>query len=81
MASRIFVVLCLVLWTETVTAEAAQIASSDCLACHNDASLVTNEQDKSVSLYVSEKTFQQSVHGILACTDCHTDIKSIPHLG
>jgi len=77
--SRIFVVLCLTLWTEKLTAEAAQIASSDCLACHNDASLETGAQGKSVSVYIPEKTFQQSVHSVLNCTDCHTDIKTIPH--
>ena len=73
------VALCLILWAETLPAAASQIQSSDCLACHNDASLVTSVQGKPVSLYIPEKTFAQSVHSVLNCTDCHTDIKSIPH--
>ncbi len=52
---------------------------SDCLTCHNDATLVTSVQGKPVSLYIPGNTFEQSVHGVLNCTDCHTDIKTIPH--
>jgi cytochrome b subunit of formate dehydrogenase len=58
---------------------ASQIQSSDCLACHNDPTLTISVHGKRVSLYIPEKVFLQSVHGILNCTDCHTDIKSIPH--
>jgi formate dehydrogenase gamma subunit len=76
---RTFVGLCLILWAETLPAAASQIQSSDCLACHNDASLVTRVQGKPISLYIREKTFQQSVHSVLSCTDCHADIKTIPH--
>jgi cytochrome b subunit of formate dehydrogenase len=60
-------------------AASAQIQNSDCLACHGDPAFSTTAQGKSVSLYVSGQTFQKSVHGILGCTDCHSDIKSIPH--
>jgi len=76
---RTLVALCLILWAETLPAAASQIQSSDCLACHNDASLVTSVQGKAISLYIPVKTFKQSVHSVLNCTDCHTDIKSIPH--
>jgi cytochrome b subunit of formate dehydrogenase len=69
----------LVLWAGTFSAAASQIESADCLACHNDPDLITTVQGKSASLYIPQKTFQRSVHGVLNCTDCHTDVKSIPH--
>lgn len=72
-------VLCLFLWAEAVSGATSQIQNSDCLACHNDTTLATSAQGKPVSLYVSEKSFEQSAHGVLKCSDCHTDIKSIPH--
>lgn len=42
----------------------------DCLECHHDPSL---------EKHVDPKAFQQSVHGVLSCADCHTDIKAFPH--
>jgi cytochrome b subunit of formate dehydrogenase len=79
MPPRTLVALCLLLSVESLFAAGAQIQNSDCLACHNDAALTTSVQGKPVSLYVPEKTFEQSVHGVLSCTDCHTNIKAIPH--
>ncbi len=47
--------------------------SDDCLACHNDASMVDGKQ-------VPGDAFKASIHGsMFSCVDCHTDIKSIPH--
>ena len=76
---RRFFSLFLILSSGALLARASQIRSSDCLACHNDASLATTVQGKSVSLYIPEKTFEQSAHGVLTCTDCHSEIKSTPH--
>lgn len=42
----------------------------DCLQCHHDPSL---------EKHVDPKAFQQSVHGVLSCADCHADVKSFPH--
>jgi Ni,Fe-hydrogenase I cytochrome b subunit len=64
---------------ESLFAAESPIQNSGCLACHNDATLATSVQGQPVSLYVPEKTFERSAHGLLNCTDCHTDIKSIPH--
>jgi formate dehydrogenase gamma subunit len=72
-------VICLLLSAESLFAAGSQIQNSDCLACHNDANLTTSVQGRQVSLYVPDRTFQQSAHGVLNCTDCHTDIKSVPH--
>jgi cytochrome b subunit of formate dehydrogenase len=54
-------------------------ANADCLACHNDPSLSKELNGKTVSLYVSDQHFAGSIHGMLSCTDCHDDIKSVPH--
>jgi cytochrome b subunit of formate dehydrogenase len=57
-----------------------QIANTDCLACHNDPTLTATEAGKSISIYIAQGRFGKSIHGVLNCTDCHTDIKSLPHL-
>lgn len=79
MGFRRLAVLCLFLWPRILCAASAQIQNSDCLACHGDPSFSTTVQGKPVSLYVGGQTFQKSVHGNLGCTDCHSEIKSIPH--
>ena len=53
-----------------------KITDAECLACHADASLTKEVGGKQVSLAVEEAKFKGSVHGMFACTDCHTDIKS-----
>jgi cytochrome b subunit of formate dehydrogenase len=56
------------------------LTSADCLACHNDTSLTKDVDGKPVSLYVNEEKYKASMHGSLfQCTDCHKDIKSVPH--
>ena len=32
-----------------------------------------------LSLYIDEERFRATAHHALSCTDCHTDIKGIPH--
>jgi len=54
--------------------------NSLCLGCHQDESL--KKQDalgKSISLFVPEPGFKDSVHGKLSCWDCHTHIKDDKH--
>jgi predicted CXXCH cytochrome family protein len=51
-------------------------AQTDCLACHGDATM----QDASGhSIGVNADKFHASVHGTLACGDCHRDIRAYPH--
>jgi hypothetical protein len=76
--------LLLLLTAVAVAAPAPKAASpkfttTDCLACHNDASLSKDVNGKAVSLYVNEKHFTDSIHGVLNCTDCHQDVKAVPH--
>ncbi|HUK47953.1 MAG TPA: cytochrome b/b6 domain-containing protein [Terriglobales bacterium] len=76
---RPIVVLCLLLGTGAPLSLGAPLQNSDCLACHSDQSLTATINGKTVSLFVGEPAFQKSAHGVLGCTDCHSDVKSIPH--
>ena len=53
---------------------------ADCLACHSDATLTTEVNGKTVSLFVDQAKLKHSIHGgMFACVDCHTDVKSLIH--
>ncbi len=67
---------------------ALAISNSECLDCHGDPDFTKElPNGKTVSLYVDEKRFNASVHGIneISCTDCHSDItklnydQEVPH--
>ena len=47
---------------------AVKLSSQDCFDCHADNAPV-----------IDPKIFNNSVHQSLACVDCHTDIKEVPH--
>ncbi len=65
----------------TSTLHAAQkLKDADCLTCHADKTLSTDGNGKTISLYVDEAKLKHSIHGsLLACVDCHTDVKSLVH--
>jgi cytochrome b subunit of formate dehydrogenase len=59
---------------------AAELPSNaDCLACHEDPTLKKTVAGKEISLAIETNLFAKSVHGSLACVDCHADIKEVPH--
>jgi hypothetical protein len=65
------------------TAAAADQASakppdnSDCLACHGDADA---KRPDGRAIAVDASRFERSIHGPLACVDCHADAgKELPH--
>ena len=71
-------------WPLTIVLMLASISArsqtnDDCLACHEDPDLTTERQGKEVSLSVDERTYRKSVHGEMACADCHTAIEELPH--
>lgn len=51
-------------------------ADENCLACHGQNGM-TSPAGKSI--FVDPAKHTASVHGVLACTDCHSTIKSYPH--
>ncbi len=55
--------------------------NSDCFMCHDDKSLKGERNNRTVSMYVSEKEFSGSVHASLSCTSCHLDLAGaeLPH--
>jgi hypothetical protein len=57
---------------------AAQPPKQDesCLACHNQAGM---KSDAGHNISIDPTKHAASVHGILGCTDCHTDIEDFPH--
>jgi hypothetical protein len=54
---------------------AAAQKAEDCLVCHDSKDLTTRREGKEISLYVEGKKFLSSVHGSLACVDCHSDLR------
>jgi cytochrome b subunit of formate dehydrogenase len=59
---------------------APKIKDSDCLTCHGDSTLATDENGKHVSLFVDKDKLKHSFHGrLFGCVDCHTDVKSLAH--
>jgi len=79
-AATIVGCLVLVLSYAVGTASARKSTNEDCLACHGDASLTRDVNGNPVSLYVDPAKFKNSVHGgMLACVDCHADVKTSPH--
>ncbi|HET7441575.1 MAG TPA: cytochrome b/b6 domain-containing protein [Terriglobales bacterium] len=73
--------LCVLLSAAWAAARQAPKPTNDeCLACHNDSSLTTDINGKTVSRYVNADAFKNSIHGgMFACVDCHTDVKTSPH--
>jgi hypothetical protein len=55
--------------------------NSDCLVCHGTKGLTTKRGGRTISLYVDEKSFGASVHGVLTCVNCHSTLegKELPH--
>lgn len=53
--------------------------TEDCLVCHGDVSLSHEVNGKQVSLGVDPAKFQESIHGMFTCVDCHDDIATPVH--
>ncbi len=61
-------------------ASAGGISNAVCLSCHGNSSFSIPVKDgETLPLYVDSKSLAHSVHAGLACTDCHSDITSVPH--
>jgi formate dehydrogenase gamma subunit len=57
----------------------ASPGNEECLGCHADKGLTKEVGGKSVSLFADEAALKASVHGRLACIDCHAGIVEVPH--
>ncbi len=56
-------------------------SNDDCLSCHDDNTLTTKNNGRTVSVYVNSKELKASVHGDVQCVDCHVDLakSDFPH--
>ena len=50
-----------------------------CLACHGDKRLTMVKNGKTVSIYVNENEYMNSVHAKISCISCHTDFTFRDH--
>lgn len=67
-------------WAQNKASGSEGISNDVCLSCHGNRSLsMVLKNGETLSLYVSQKALAHSVHAGLACTDCHSDITTIPH--
>ncbi len=58
----------------------AKLDSATCLGCHGNAGFsVAGPDGKPRPLSLQRRRFEGSVHGKRQCTECHTDITTIPH--
>src|SRR5215469_14157744 len=77
---KAFLLSVLTLLTPLLPAQAKQpfISKPDrqCLRCHGQAGM---KSDSGNSISVDPEKHAASVHGVLACTDCHGTIKDYPH--
>jgi thiosulfate reductase cytochrome b subunit len=59
---------------------AEKLDNAICLACHGNKGFATTGADgKPRPIHVTKEKFEQSVHGVRHCVDCHKDITDIPH--
>lgn len=56
-------------------------SNDDCLMCHEDNSLTTVRNGKTVSLFVEKSIIGKSVHKNVTCASCHKDaaVAEFPH--
>ncbi|MEI6808676.1 MAG: hypothetical protein WCN95_08130, partial [bacterium] len=79
-AARKFVFSLAIALTVATGALGSTPTNSECLECHSSkGEFTTNAAGKRISLFVDAKLFKTSVHGELSCTECHQDIKDLPH--
>ena len=53
---------------------ATGLENEDCLGCQEDPELTGERDNQEISVYINPDTFATSVHGDLACDDCHADL-------
>ncbi|WP_366921842.1 hypothetical protein MFMK1_002259 [Metallumcola ferriviriculae] len=62
------------------SSQAAELINQQCLQCHGEKGFTVQRDGKNISLFVSEATYKESVHGTNACTTCHPGMeKDMPH--
>jgi hypothetical protein len=74
------VILALVGMTVSASAGALSEGDQQCLGCHGSAGIEKHLSDgETLSLHIPGNAFAQSVHSVIGCTGCHTDINMASH--
>ncbi len=72
--AALFMVLCL---APAGLARAAD--EEECLRCHGLSGLTTLGENGANPHFIDSRYFESSVHSLLNCRECHSDIAAIPH--
>ncbi len=55
-------------------------STDECMACHSDPDLTTSTPEgERLSLHVDLEVYENSIHGVFDCIDCHATIEDLPH--
>lgn len=65
---------CGLLWTAPLQAAGPKAVKESCFDCHSDKDMSKDVKGTKQSLFVDGQRFKGSVHGTLACRDCHTKL-------
>ena len=58
------------------------VDTENCLMCHSKRGMSYIDGNNELRLlYVSPPIYNNSPHGLLKCSQCHRDVKKIPHTG
>ncbi|MCB1032511.1 MAG: hypothetical protein KDD47_01600, partial [Acidobacteria bacterium] len=63
-----------------VSAPVLALDNEECLACHEDPDLTGERNGEEISVFVDPEAFAASIHGDLACDDCHMDLAGLEDL-
>jgi cytochrome b subunit of formate dehydrogenase len=63
-----------------IAAGAIAFENEDCMACHGEKDSWDMEDPDNASLFVESEVFDNSIHGVMSCIDCHDTIEDIPHV-
>ena len=79
-ASRILPIVAFVFASSSPSNAQEDLSNEMCLECHSDQDLTRELLNGEVQpLFVDPDQWNQAVHGMLSCADCHSTIEEIPH--
>lgn len=67
------------LFSQAAWAASVPEGNALCFSCHETEGMTINYLNKEISLTVNKEAFENSTHGALTCTMCHTGTESFPH--
>ena len=81
MKTTIILLLSTLVWLFGASSVAAQDEDVECLACHDDHSLVKDRDGITISLFVDYGLYGKTVHAEEGCISCHEDVDpdDLPH--